>query len=115
MAGTFARNDQQRVAFLYPSDNGTNYVIYMQPKYATGSGLTRISGPPNGPVYPYSYRNLRHIYIRTTESAPTSGRLHSRRVPCAKFTGNQGPGSFEGLDGLTGWKHGKLIGERRPV
>ena len=114
MAGSFVRNDQQRVAYLYVSDNGTNYVIYMQPKYQTCSGLTRISGPPNAPLWPYGVRNLRHAYIRTTESSPTAGRLHSRRVPCTKYTGNQTLGSAEGIDGLTGWKHGKLIGERRP-
>lgn len=115
MAGTFQRNDQQRVPFLYPGDNGTNYVIYMQPKYAAVSGLTQISGPPNGPAFPGGYKNLRHIYIRTTETGPTPGRLHSRRVPCAKFTGNQTPGNADGIDNLTGWKHGKLIGERRAI
>lgn len=116
MAGAFVRNDQPRTPFGYTSDTGIDYYILMEAKYATVSGLTAITGSPTVPLYPLNHKNLRHIYIRTTEDSPTAGRLHSRRVPCAKFNGvTSHPGSADGIDGLTGWTHGKLIGERYAV
>lgn len=115
MSGQFQRVDEQRVPHQYVSDSGTEYYIMMQPKYTQVSQLQLINGTPTVPLYPYNRRNLRHIYIHTVEDGPTAGRPHSRFVPCAAFTGQQAPGSADGIDGLNNWRHGKLIGEKRPV
>lgn len=111
MPGTFAREDQPRMPYVYPSDLGGDFIILMEPKYETISGLAQAQQNNASARYPFNYKHLRHIYIRTVEDTPTAGRQHQRRVPCKKYTLQDAPPDAGSIDGLTGWRHGKLIGE----
>jgi hypothetical protein len=111
MSGAFARVDEKRVPFTYPSDDNTDYYILMEPKYTEASGLTAITGTPTVPKYPFNHKSLRHIYIRATEDSPAAGRLHSRRVPCVGYTSIDTPAIVTAIDGISGWTWGNVHGE----
>lgn len=95
--------------YVYPSDDGNDYLIKLSSKYATVSGLTAAGGGNTAiPRYPYSHKFLRHMYWTVIDG----NKQHTRRIPCKKYTPAAAPPSTGSFDGETTWKHGSLIGER---
>lgn len=94
--------------YIYPCDaTEGDTIISMNEKYAAVSGLTE-AGNSNAPRYPFSYKHLRHIYYHASDN----NKLHSRKIPCKRWSQTTPPPTNGSWDGLTTWTHGGVVGER---
>lgn len=112
MAGTFAHNLQTSVYHVYHSDDNTDYLVKLEPKYTAASGLTVATTQNIADMKRYpNQKRARHTYIHATEDAPVAGHIHRRKVICATAILTT-PGTIGTIDGLTAWSYGGFIGEK---
>ncbi|RTL34630.1 MAG: hypothetical protein EKK48_31045 [Candidatus Melainabacteria bacterium] len=109
MAGTFAHDLQPSKFYVYDSDDGKSYLVKMQDKYASASGLTLADNTQVNTLQRYpNQKRCRHSYLHNVDDA---GKVHRRFVIVSK-THITSPGTPGSIDGMSGWQFGGQIGEK---